>query len=90
MSLHIQKLKLTSKLTHQVKKQKSRDHDIRIAKPIRETLTCDSCWNLEKIINKNQPNTATDLRSGVHLGICQFISQVNNLPGSCGKENKKG
>lgn len=63
---------------------------MRTAKPIRETLRCDFCWSLEKIINKNQLNTATDLRSEVHLGICQFTSHVNNLPGSCGKENRKG
>lgn len=63
---------------------------MKIAKLIRETPTCDSCCTLEKIINKNQPNNATDLRSEVHSGICQFISHVNNLPGSCGKENKKG
>lgn len=53
LGLHLQKLKLTSKLTHQAKKQKGRDHDIKIAKPITETLTCDSCSSLEKIINKD-------------------------------------
>lgn len=52
---------------------------MRIAKPTREGLACDSCWSLEKIINKTQPNTDTDLSSEVHLGIFQFISHVNNL-----------
>lgn len=86
LGLHIQKLKFTC----QVKRQKGRDQDMRTAKPIREMFMYDSCSGLKKIINKDQLNNATDLRSGGHLGVCQLISHVKNLPGSCGKENKRG